>query len=442
MTGAEQSPNPQIGADSERHSPYWSTNAKLVVGMTLVALAAGILIQIRPLLTPLVLAVILSYLLYPMINGLEKKTFLSWRGSTNVIFIILLVLLITSLTVSVVAIVNQFQNLIEVIDTFLNDLPTMVQDFISSGAIIQIPIIDYQIDVAEYIRNLNIDLLGASEQVLSAVQPFLSQAGGILTKVATSALSTLGWGGFILVVAYLSLGEVKQGSKFLKNELQGMSYDIGRMTRELGYIWNAFLRGQVLVFFLSTITMFILMSILGVRYALGLAIVAGMGRFVPYVGQGLSAVLNAVVAYFLAESNYLGLYAFPYMLLVVGLALLHDQIYDSLVIPRLIGNVLGVHPALVLIVAIIATRWIGVLGLLVAAPVLASFQLVTSYVIRKLLDQEPWPDPETLPPTLGKQIRDISSSIKVQAEKLYSRLSGGIKNLLNKRNKRKQQDDE
>ncbi|MEJ2485587.1 MAG: AI-2E family transporter, partial [Anaerolineales bacterium] len=239
MTGAEQSPNPQTSADSDRNSPYWSTNAKLVVGMTLVALAAGLLIQIRPLLTPLVLAVILSYLLYPMINSLEKKTFLSWRGSTNVIFIILLVLLITSLTVSVVAIVNQFQNLIEVIDAFLNDLPTMVQDFISNGAVIQIPIIDYQIDIADYFRNLNIDLLGASEQVLSAVQPILSQAGSILTKVATSAISTLGWGGFILVVAYLSLGEVKQGRNFLKNELEGMSYDIGRMTRELGHIWNA-----------------------------------------------------------------------------------------------------------------------------------------------------------------------------------------------------------
>ncbi|MEJ2510875.1 MAG: AI-2E family transporter [Anaerolineales bacterium] len=410
MTGTEQSPNPQTSADSDRNSPYWSTNAKLVVGMTLVALAAGLLIQIRPLLTPLVLAVILSYLLYPMINSLEKKTFLSWRGSTNVIFIILLVLLITSLTVSVVAIVNQFQNLIEVIDAFLNDLPTMVQDFISNGAVIQIPIIDYQIDIADYFRNLNIDLLGASEQVLSAVQPILSQAGSILTKVATSAISTLGWGGFILVVAYLSLGEVKQGRNFLKNELEGMSYDIGR-------------------------------SILGVRYALGLAIVAGMGRFVPYVGQGLSAVLNAVVAYFLAESNYLGMDAFPYMLLVVGLALLHDQIYDSLVIPRLIGNVLGVHPALVLIVAIIATRWIGVLGLLVAAPVLASFQLVTSYVIRKLLDQDPWPESEIQPPTLGKQIRDISSSIKSQAEKLFSRLSGGIKNLFDKLNKRKKQDE-
>jgi len=441
MTGDDPSSNTELNLDTDRNSPYWSTNAKLVVGMTLVAFAAVLVVQIRPILTPLIMALILSYLLYPMIESLEKNTFLSWRGSTNVIFIILLVLLLTSMTVSIVAIVNQFQNLIRLINTFLNDLPTLIEDFISSGAVVQIPFINYEFDISEYIRTLNIDLLAVSDQVLSAVQPVLSQAGSILTTVATSALTTLGWGGFVLVVAYLSLGEVKQGRKFLRRELEGMSYDIGRMTRELGYIWNAFLRGQVLVFFLSSVSMFILLSILGVRYALGLAILAGIGRFVPYIGQGLSAIVNAVVAFFLAEGNYLGLEAFPYMLLVVGLAFVHDQIYDSLVIPRLIGIVLGVHPALVLIVAIILARWIGVIGLLVAAPVLASFQLLTSYVIRKLLDQDPWPEDEIQPPTMSQQIKEISTSIRERVKTIFSRTAGGIKNLISKLNKRNKQNE-
>jgi len=191
-----------------------------------------------------------------------------------------------------------------------------------------------------------------------------------------------------------------------------MSYDIGRMTRELTYVWDAFLRGQIFVFLLSSGTMFILMNILGVRYALGLAILAGFARFVPYVGQYVSAIVNALVAYFLAEGNYLGIDPIPYMLLVVGIAFVHDQIYDSLVIPRLIGNFLGVHPAFVLITAFIITSWIGVLGLLVAAPVLSSAQILLRYVIRKLQDQDPWPDPEEPPPTLGAQFRTIYRSAR------------------------------
>jgi len=441
MTGEDLTPNPSESSHSEENSPFWSTNAKLVVGMTLVALAAGIAIQIRPLLPPLIMALVLSYLLYPMIDGLERKTVLSWRAATNVIFILLLVILLSSLTISGVAIVNQFQNLIGIVDTFLTDLPSMVEDFISNGAVILIPIIDYEIDVAEYISTFNIDLLDASNQVLSAVQPILGQAGSILTRMATSAFGILGWAGFILAIAYLSLGEARQSRKFLKTELAGMSSDLGRMSRELSNIWNAFLRGQVLIFLISAFTMFILMSILGVRYALGLAILAGFARFLPYVGQVLSSIITALVAFFLASGNYLGMEAFPYMLLVVGLGFVHDQIYDSLVVPRLFGVVLGVHPAIVLITALILARWIGVLGLLVAAPALASFQLVTSYVIRKLLDQDPWPDPEIKPPTLEEQLRELLQSAKNRLGTIWDRLSGWFKNLMEKIRKRNKQNE-
>ena len=433
MSVPDQPSGEIVESRSDKESPTWNTNAKLVVGMTLVALAAGILIQIQPLLTPLTMAVILSYLLYPVIEGLERKTFLSWRGSTNLVFFLLLIILLSSLTASGVAIVNQFQNLISIVDTFLNDLPSMVEEFVANGAVVHIPFLNYDLDLTEYINQLNIDLLAVSDQVLSTVRPVLGQAGGILTRVVTSAFSTLGWGGFILAVAYLSLGEAREGRKFLKKELEGMSYDIGRATRELSYIWNAFLRGQVLVFFMSAVTMFILMSILGVRYALGLAILAGFARFVPYVGQIVSSIVTALVAFFLAEGNYLGMEPFPYMLLVVGLGFVHDQIYDSLVVPRLIGFVLGVHPALVLIVAIIAARWIGVLGLLVAAPILASFQMITSYVIRKLLDQDPWPDPEVKPPTLNEQFSAILKSARNGIKNTFGRVSGWIKQKIFKR---------
>jgi predicted PurR-regulated permease PerM len=428
MVKIEEKSSQEVQAKEPEDSQFWGASTKLVVGLTLVAVAAGLLIQLRPILTPVVMALVVSYLLYPLVEWLSERTILSWRAATNLTFLILLLLLLSSLTASGVAIVNQFTNLIDIIETFLIDLPIIVEDFVNSDPVIIVPFINYEIDLAEYIRNLNIDLLAISEQALSVVQPVLGQASDILIRVATSAFSVLGWGGFILAVAYLTLGEASQGRKFLTRELAGMTYDIGRMTRELSNIWNAFLRGQALVFFSASTTMFILMSILGVRYAFGLAILSGFARFIPYVGQVLSAIVNALVAFFLAEGNYLGISPFPYMLLVVGLAFIHDQIYDSLVIPRLIGFVLGVHPALVLIVALVLTSWIGVLGLLLAAPILASFQLAASYVIRKMLDQDPWPDPETIPPTLSEQIKDIIKS----SRDVFTRASRAVSALLKK----------
>ncbi len=407
MTEAEIPNDPD-----QDESPIWSTNTKLIVGITLVAIAAGLLIQFRPLFTPVAYAVILSYLLMPLIEWLSEKTVFSWRGATNVVFLVLLLLALSSLTASGFALVNQFENLIELIETFLNDLPGIIEEFLSSEPVITISFLNYQFDVGEYIETLNIDLLAISEQMLSIVQPAIGQAGSILARAAASALTIIGWGGFVFVISYLTLGEARQSRRFLKKELEGISYDVARMTRELSYIWNAFLRGQVVIFLLSTSTMFVLMSILGVRYAFGLAVLSGLARFIPYFGQYISGIVNALVSYFFAEGNYFGLEPFQYMLLVVGLAFLHDQVYDSLVIPRLIGGVLGVHPALVLIVALLSVQWIGVLGLLLAAPVLSSFQLILGYVIRKMMDQDPWPEPEVAPPTLREQFVSFYISIR------------------------------
>src|SRR5690606_39840006 len=81
-----------------------------------------------------------------------------------------------------------------------------------------------------------------------------------------------------------------------------------------------------------------------------------------------------------------------YALLVVVTGLVLDQIFDNLVSPRFLGNALGVHPAAVLVGALIASRLIGVIGLVLAAPVVATLKLLADYVLRKMFDQDPFPE--------------------------------------------------
>jgi predicted PurR-regulated permease PerM len=81
------------------------------------------------------------------------------------------------------------------------------------------------------------------------------------------------------------------------------------------------------------------------------------------------------------------------------------------------GRSLGVHPAAVLVVAIIAANLIGLIGLILAAPVLASATLIGRYIMRKLLDRDPWADyKEELEPMglhwFGKLFRGILTWIK------------------------------
>jgi len=76
----------------------------------------------------------------------------------------------------------------------------------------------------------------------------------------------------------------------------------------------------------------------------------------------------------------------------VAIAILVDQIFDQLISPRIFGDTLGVHPAAILVAAIIAANLIGLVGLVLASPVLATLNLVGRYILRKMLDLDPWPE--------------------------------------------------
>jgi predicted PurR-regulated permease PerM len=407
-------------------SPKWSTTTKLVIGLTLVAIAGALMVQFKSIIGPLIISFMLSFLLYPVAGYLEKKTRLSWRGSVNVIFIVLLILLSGFLTATVFAIVSQLQNLIGVVQSFVTDLPALVEDFLANGYVLTIPLFNYSFDLGQYVSQMNIDLLALSEQILSAVQPFLGQAGGVLGTVATSALNTLVFTGFIIIISYFTLAEARHGVDFLKGiDLPGHAYDFKRLGRQLNRIWNAFLRGQFVIFIVSVLAYLILLSILGVRNTLGLAFLAGLAKFVPYIGPILTGFTSGVVAFFQLGGNYFGLEQFTYALIVVAAAILLDQLFDGLVTPRILGSSLGVHPAAVLVTAIIAARIIGFIGLLLAAPVLASLQLLVRYTILKMLDQNPWPEPEIQDEDegrpFGERLRRVGAKIKEEFNHRFQR---------------------
>jgi predicted PurR-regulated permease PerM len=129
-----------------------------------------------------------------------------------------------------------------------------------------------------------------------------------------------------------------------------------------------------------------------------------LARFVPYVGPAINWVVLVLVAYFQTFKLF-GLQPLHYALLVLVLALIVDQIFDNYVSPRILSTALKVHPAAVLVAAIVAANLLGVLGVVIAAPMLATVTLFWQYTMRKMLDLEPWPEAEVrhLPPPPGSR---------------------------------------
>lgn len=385
------------------NSPPWGSTTKLVIGLTVVAIVSALLVNFRAIIGPLILSFILTYLLHPLANYFSLHTRLSWRAAVNLIFILLIILVLGFFTVTGVAIVQQFESLIGVVRRFINeDLIQIIENLSEQTYSFGI----FQFDLSQ----LNLDTI--SQQILTNLQATLGQAGSLIGTIASGAVGILGWSLFVLLIAYFLLADSRRVPSSLNYiDIPGYSYDFRRMGRELGRIWNAYLRGQLVIVIMVSLSSLTLMTALGVRYALGIALLTGLARFVPYIGSLTTNTVTFLVAFF-QVSNYFGLPSLYFALIVVAVGMTLDQVFDNYINPRLLGQALGVHPAAVLVAAILAANLIGLVGLVLAAPVLATLRLFGRYTVRKLFDLDPWPEEEQTQPPIEWPWTKLLTNIK------------------------------
>lgn len=368
-------------------SPPWGSMIKLVVTLTLVVILGALLVRFKFVLVPVLMAFVVAYLLFPVASVMSRKIHISWALVVNLIYLVFILILLALLTWGGVGLIGQVQNLISAIQNYINELPA----FIASLSHNSYTLGPFHLDFS------TIDWQAIGNQILSYVEPTLGKVGGLVGTLAGSAASTLGWTAFVVVVSYFFL--LESGgfrTRIFRIDVPGYAEDMHRLSHKLSRIWNAFLRGQIIIFFSKVIAYTVFMSILGVHYAIVVALIAGFASFLPYIGPAINWIVLGLVSYFQVSNPY-GFAPLTYTIVAIVLALVIDQVFDNLVAPRIMANTLKVHPAFVLIAAIIAANLIGLLGIIIAAPLLATLQLIGRYTVRKLLDRDPWPPEEDKP---------------------------------------------
>jgi len=361
-------------------SPYWNTTTKLVFGLTIVAILAGIFLYYRSIVSLLILAFIITYLFRPVVIYLADKTKMSWRLSATLLFVLIIIILIGLLTGAGLAIAQQVTSLVSVLQDFAENLPELAND---------LTVYLGQFGTIGEIINLN-DL---ANRALEAIQPFLGQLGSIVGTIATGAASSIGKLFFVVFVAYFILAESSQVGNISIEQIPQYDYDVRRMSRQLRIVWDSFFRGQIIIFMMVFVIYLIVLSVLGVRYSIALAAMTGLAVFVPYVGIWVTASVLFLVT-FLQPSNYFGLLPWQYAALVLAITLVINFTFDNYITPRFLGRTLDIHPAAVLVAALVMASLLGIVGIFLAAPVVATLKLLGIYVFKKMFDLDPWPEPE------------------------------------------------
>lgn len=144
---------------------------------------------------------------------------------------------------------------------------------------------------------------------------------------------------------------------------------IERMQIKIG-LW---LRGQLLLSLIVGILTYIGLSILGVKYALLLALLAAIFEIIPYLGPWLSAIPATLVAF----SDSLVKVA-----LVIVLYLIIQQLENNLIVPKLMQKMVGLNPIIVIMAILIGVKLGGIIGGLLGVPVAAAISVYLFDVIK------------------------------------------------------------
>ncbi len=359
-------------------APKWSPATKriiLVICLILVGLAVW---QFSVVLSPLVVAVIIAYLLNSPVNWLTRRTPLSRGLAAALVYIGFLLLLAMIPTLAAPLVIQQVRQIDFDIQKFTDNLTEAM---------------DYRVSVGGLPVNLNLLIEPVTGSLGEMFSPLASWAADIAVGIAGGFI----WAIFIFVVGFYLLLDADRFSDWLDSWIPpDYAEEFTALRREIGNVWRSYFIGQMTLALIVGVIIGGATALLGIRSAFLLGVVAALLELIPNWGYSISGFIGIMFAYF-QGSTYIPLPNWAFALLVGGFYFLMWQIDTNYLVPRIIGHRLRLSPAVVIVGIIAGASVGGALGLLLAAPTIATIRVLGSYLYRRLLDLEPYVLVETPP---------------------------------------------
>lgn len=369
-------------------SPPWAPQTRLVSAVFLLILAIALVLRLRDLLVPVILALLLAYVLHPLVTRFQRWMRLP-RWAAVLLTYVILILLIGAIVAGMgLAISQQLVGLTQYIGRLSALLPEVLQSLTERTYFIG----PWTIDMAR----VNLDPI--LQSLVTSIRPLLSQTGLILASVAGATASTIGLVVIAMVIGfYLLLEAGSWGGRFITLVPPAYRSDFQTLMDQTGLVWQAFLRGQLILGLAVGLMVTVVLSALGLRFSLVLGLIAGLLEFVPMFGPAIAGAAAVVVALIQGVDNWWGLAPIGFAVVVLVAFIIIQQVENNILVPRIIGLTLNLHPLTVLLGILAGAILAGVLGVLLAAPTLATLRLWLGYVYRKSVGLESMPPPATEP---------------------------------------------
>ncbi len=350
----------------------WTTTTKLVVLVCVLVVGAWLLMQFGEAVPPLLMAFVLAYLLKAPTDALVRRTGLPRGWAAAIVLtgvLMLLVLAPVLITPGLAALMGRLQAELAALTPVLERLG---EQMVELGPL-----------------TLRGDEL--VPQIIRGFQTLLTPAAGSILRVVSGMASSLLWVLFVFVLVFWLLKDSQKLRNWLLEQTPApQREELSEILSRLGLIWGSFFRGQVLVALTVGFIIGLGLWVLGLSNVLLLAVLAGLGEFIPTIGPLLATVPALLVAFF-GGSSWLPLSKPVVTVIVLLFYLLVFQLDQIYLLPRVMGRRVRLHPALIFAGIVIGAAEFGIWGVLLAAPILATARLLGGYVYARLLDREPFP---------------------------------------------------
>ena len=360
----------------------WGPTTKRTVVVIILVLLVLVIYRFRAVIPPLVISFLAAFILDPIVDFLTDRVGLSRGLGTALVFLVLIAALLGVLAAPV----------------------TVVPSIVRAVRSLQFDVIGFISDIGDFldqpvdIRGYTLDLSDVYQELSAMLTSFVGSVTQGTIDVVVQIASGAVWLIFILMMSFYL---TRDGDRLVEQldalAPPGYQDDFVRLRLRITDVWNAFLRGQLVMGLLMiAITTTVCMAV-GLPYAVLLGLTAGVTEFVPSIGPVIALVPAVLVALF-RGSTFLPLSNFWFAVLVVGLYLIIQQVEGNLLLPRVMGGSLRLHPLVVLIGIIVGGSLAGILGMLLAAPVLATLRVLGRYVFYRLYDRDPFAEVEAEEP--------------------------------------------
>lgn len=323
-------------------------NKKLMLSGFLLILFVVCIIYFQDILGLFGVSFLIAFLLNPIAKFISKKCKIKHIFSIFIVFGLVVLSIYTMIITIMPDIAMQFKSLLSNIPAFVDDINIMYDNFTKNFDSLPPNIV---ISIGNFIENLDTYILNIIIKIASTIF-------GMFTKILD-----------LVIVVILTFYFMLDGHTMLKNiaELFPSSDKmLSLFQKSYDMAWK-YIKTQIVLSALMGIITFAVLSLLKVEYALLLAIFAFILDYIPYFGSILAGALATLVALLTGG---------PHLAIIVGISVLAiQQVQGNIIIPKVQGDTVGLHPIVVLFSILACNKLFGPIGMFIAIPLTGILKL-------------------------------------------------------------------